>query len=138
MPIALENSNFIGIPVGQAERDRPLSTITSSVSTRASRVKRYFGYRIFCIRASIAWNQIANSLTRRDHRAVGLAGRIRARHVNVSALLNGRVAIGTDSDAGRQALMHATKIDNQHAVDEHESVVIPEELQLELVAIESE
>ena len=132
MSIALEDRNFIGAARRKAERERPLPTVTSGASAWARRVKRYLGH---WIAPADAWHQIAYSLTRRDHRAVGLAGWIRARHVNVSALLNGRIAIRIDIDTGWQALVHATKIDDQHAVDEYESVVVPKELQLELAIV---
>ena len=128
MPIALEDGNFIRISSSQAERQRSLSAITRAVSARAGRVERYLGH---WIASADAWNQVANILACRDHRAVGLPGRIRARHVYVSALLNSCVATRIDAYTGRQALVHTTKIDDEHAVDEYERVVVAEELQLE-------
>jgi hypothetical protein len=57
-----------------------------------ARVKRHCGHRIFCIRTSVAWHQIAHSVTGWNHGAGGLAGGIRARHADISTLLDSGIA----------------------------------------------
>ena len=46
-------------------------------------------------------------------------------------------AVGVDVDLARQPLVNAAEVDHQDAVDEHERVVVAEELQIER-AVEGE
>ena len=101
MTVALEYGNLVRTPRLQTEVERSLPAIAVLGATGARRVERHASNWIFGGRASITRNEIAHGVAGWNHRAIGLTGRVRARHVNVPTFLNRRFARRVDLYAGR-------------------------------------
>jgi hypothetical protein len=132
--VSLEDCYFVGASYLQAQRrscQRALPTVAVLAAVCTGRVERDAGDGIFRVGASITGNQIANRVPSWNHGTVGLACGVGARQIYVPALLDGRVSSGVNFHAGGHALVDTAEVDHQDAVDEHEGVVVSEELELE-------